>query len=272
MESKIKEERKYVSYDRKFLATGLDVLNMILLTEIENLSKLPNGCYATDEQLGQVILVGRQNTNERVKLLERLGYVKCQTTYINKKRRRSILFTYIEGMSSRGDSGRRSHISKVKSSQDDTPCTPQDDNNKIAKEVNTGIPESDHRNAVKEDSDQTKLVLENIGPKKENLVEVTPTKILPDQIVPDSSLRSGVVGDNEEDQEEELMDDGTFKELRKILNEDLKPICPNWEKSLRNKPFEIFLNETVLFHKRRPEYIELFQRLRTKFQPEEYTF
>jgi hypothetical protein len=266
-----KTERKYVCYDRRFLSTGLDIANMILLTEIENLSKLPNGCYANDEQLGRLILICAKSTNERIKYLEKCGYIKCNTIFINKKRRRSISFTYVEGNPSQDGITKRSHKKKVNPSQDGLPHPPRDGYNKLYKEVNTGIPESDHRNAVKEDSDQTRLELENTGSRKENLVEVTPTRKILVQNVPDSSLRFGVVGDIKEDQEDEIMDEKTFKELRKLLNEELKPIYPNWEKSLINNPLEIFLSETERFHERRIEFIEMFKNLKLKFQPAEYT-
>jgi len=88
----MKEQRRYVSYDTRFLQTGLDVLNMILLTEIENLSKLPGGCYASDEQLGELIMVGRKNTNERIKYLEGLKLIECKTSFENGKRKRFIKF------------------------------------------------------------------------------------------------------------------------------------------------------------------------------------
>jgi hypothetical protein len=158
------EERKYVCYDRRFLSTGMDIANMILLTEIENLSKLPNGCYATDEQLGRLILICAKNTNERIKFLEKCGYIKCNTTFVNKKRRRSISFTFVEGNPSQDGITKRSHKKKVNLSQDGLPYPPQDGYNKLYNEVNTDIPKIENE---KENGEFGP----SIGPKKENNVD-----------------------------------------------------------------------------------------------------
>ena len=168
----INEERKYVCYDRRFLSTGLDIANMILLTEIENLSKLSNGCYATDEQLGRLILICAKNTNERIKFLEKCGYIKCNTTYVNKKRRRSISFTHVEGNPSQNGITKRSHKKKVNLSQDGLPYPPQDGYNKLHKEVKTDIPKIENEKENGEFGPST-------GPKKKN-VEDTPTFFVDD--------------------------------------------------------------------------------------------
>lgn len=132
-------ERKYVCYDRRFLSTGLDVSNMILLTEIENLSKLENGCYATDKQLGELIQIGRCKTNERIKYIETFGYIKCITKYINGKRRRVILFLFDKVEFPQGNPRKRMRKSKVELPQSNPNALPQGNNNKLYKELNPNI-------------------------------------------------------------------------------------------------------------------------------------
>lgn len=110
----MKEQRRYVSYDTRFLQTGLDVLNMILLTEIENLSKLPGGCYASDEKLGELIMVGRKNTNERIKYLESLKVIECKTRFENGKRKRFIKFLKDKVELPQGNSSPRMRKTKEK--------------------------------------------------------------------------------------------------------------------------------------------------------------
>ena len=173
-----KTERKYVCYDRRFLSTGLDIANMILLTEIENLSKLPNGCYATDEQLGLLILISAKNTNERIKYLEKCGYIKCNTTFINKKRRRSISFTYVEGNPSREGITKRSHKKKVNPSRDGLPYPPGDGYNKLYKEVNTNVPKIEKEKETSENEARTER--ENTGPNTpvDTRIDVPPTEPL----------------------------------------------------------------------------------------------
>jgi transcription initiation factor IIE alpha subunit len=77
----MKDNRKYVSYDTRFRTLGLDVLNMILLTEIENLSKLPKGCYASDKQLSELITINEKNTRERLYFMRDLGHIGIQTKF-----------------------------------------------------------------------------------------------------------------------------------------------------------------------------------------------
>lgn len=88
----MKDNRKYVSYDTRFRHLGLDVLNMILLTEIENLCKLPKGCYASDKQLSELLTINEKNTRERLYFMRDLGYIGIQTKFENKKRKRTITF------------------------------------------------------------------------------------------------------------------------------------------------------------------------------------
>lgn len=114
--------RKFVAYDARFRNKGLDVLNMILLTEIENLSKLEKGCYATDKQLGELILIGEKSTNERIKYIESLGYIICNTSFIDGKRRRSIQFI---GVNTPKGGLTAKRMRKVKTPQGGLTNTPQ---------------------------------------------------------------------------------------------------------------------------------------------------
>lgn len=163
------DKRKYVSYDTRFLSLGLDVANMILLTEIENLSKLAQGCFITDQQLGELIRVGRKNTNERIKHLESLGYIECQTTYIDNRRRRTIKFLLKGGVLPQGNPTKRMRKIKVKEPQGRTGKSPQGDsgqsphgNNNM---LNEGIKE-------KKSIENLNTGAKNTGPV-ENLVDIS---------------------------------------------------------------------------------------------------
>lgn len=139
----MKDQRRYVSYDTRFRQAGLDVLNMILLTEIENLCKLPGGCYASDKQLGELIMVGRKNTNERVKYLESLKLIECHTRFEKGKRLRFIKFLSDKVELPLGNTNQsiRKRISKSprgnlsKSPLGNSGSSPQGNNNKLIKEV-----------------------------------------------------------------------------------------------------------------------------------------
>lgn len=139
----MKEQRRYVSYDTRFRQAGLDVLNMILLTEIENLSKLPGGCYASDKQLGELIMIGRKNTNERVKYLESLKLIECHTRFEKGKRLRFIKFLTDKVELPLGNTNQSIRKRKDKSPQGNlsqsplgnSGSSPQGNNNKLIKEV-----------------------------------------------------------------------------------------------------------------------------------------
>lgn len=130
--------------------------------------------------------------------------------------------------------------------------------------------ESDHRNGVEEDSAHT--ILENTGPE-EKKVDVN-LKTL-SQIVPHSSFHSDGVRNNEEDPQEdlqdELMNDETYKELEKLLNEQLKHSYPNWKKKLMNLPLNEFLVDTAHFHNNEKLWIDMFSSIKSKLQPVYYT-
>lgn len=139
----MKDQRRYVSYDTRFRQAGLDVLNMILLTEIENLCKLPGGCYASDKQLGELIMVGRKNTNERVKYLESLKLIECHTRFEKGKRLRFIKFLSDKVELPLGNTNQSIRKSKGKSPQGNlsqsplgnSGSSPQGNNNKLIIEV-----------------------------------------------------------------------------------------------------------------------------------------
>ncbi|HQK68273.1 MAG TPA: hypothetical protein PLL94_09005 [Bacteroidales bacterium] len=139
----MKEQRRYVSYDTRFRQSGLDVLNMILLTEIENLCKLPGGCYASDKQLGELIMIGRKNTNERVKYLESLKLIECHTRFEKGKRLRFIKFLTDKVELPLGNTNQSIRKRKGKSPQGNlsqsplgnSGSSPQGNNNKLIKEV-----------------------------------------------------------------------------------------------------------------------------------------
>lgn len=139
----MKDQRRYVSYDTRFRQTGLDISNMILLTEIENLSKLPGGCYASDKQLGELIMIGRKNTNERVKYLESLKLIDCHTRFEKGKRLRFIKFLTDKvelplgntNQSIRKRKGKLPQGNLSQSPMGNSGSSPQGNNNKLIKEV-----------------------------------------------------------------------------------------------------------------------------------------
>jgi len=116
---------------------------MILLTEIENLCKLPGGCYVSDKQLGELIMIGRKNTNERVKYLESLKLIECHTRFENGKRLRFIKFLTDKVELPLGNTNQSIRKRKGKSPQGNlsqsplgnSGSSPQGNNNKLIIEV-----------------------------------------------------------------------------------------------------------------------------------------
>jgi hypothetical protein len=149
-------------------------------------------------------------------------------------------------------------------------------------------PESDHRNEVEEDSDHTILELVNNGPDEKNVEGTSNFKKELVQIVPDSPLRCGGVGNNDRNQmvdqkqtfqsetrdiaeEHHIMDNNTFIELSGLLNEQFKQVLPNWKKYLMKNSLEVFLHQTKSFHNGNEEWIELFAEIKKKLQSDEET-
>jgi hypothetical protein len=187
----MKEQRKYVSYDTKFHQAGLDVLNMILLTEIENLNKLPGGCYVSDEQLGKLIMIGRSKTNERIKYLEKLGFIKCQTRFENGKRKRFISFLTDKVKLPQGNTTQRMRKkivelplgNTVQLPQGNPTLLPQGNNNKLYEEVN------EKKKSIEDPYTGTI----NTGPD-ENFVDVISIKTIPTEFSINNTLSQEPIG------------------------------------------------------------------------------
>ena len=84
--------KEIIGYDKKYLVTGYDIENMILLTNIEYLCTEQKGCWKSDESFGKMILVGRQGTNNRIKKLSNDGWIEISTINIRGGKKRTLIW------------------------------------------------------------------------------------------------------------------------------------------------------------------------------------
>jgi hypothetical protein len=57
----------------------LDAANKIIMSEIISLSKLKDGCYASDEHYGELVHINRTSVNKRINKLVELDYISKRT-------------------------------------------------------------------------------------------------------------------------------------------------------------------------------------------------
>jgi hypothetical protein len=62
----------------------LDWVDMVLLTEIIQLAKLPDGCIASNEHFAQLLRMNKSAASRRITKLKKLGYLTCKNVYKNK--------------------------------------------------------------------------------------------------------------------------------------------------------------------------------------------
>jgi hypothetical protein len=89
-----KEEWEKIGYDKKYLVTGYDIENMILLTNIEYLCIEKNGCWKSDESFGEMILLGRRRTNKRIHFLKDEGWFEINTINIKGGKKRRLQWSF----------------------------------------------------------------------------------------------------------------------------------------------------------------------------------
>lgn len=87
------EKKEFVGYDKKFKKLNVDLIDCILLTNIEYLSSLPKGCFKSDKEFGEDVMIEcRETINRRLKKLEAKNYIRIETNNIKGGKRRKIYF------------------------------------------------------------------------------------------------------------------------------------------------------------------------------------
>ena len=83
-----KSNKKGIWIDQEIMDDiKLDCVDRFILTEINSLCKLPNGCIAGDEHFSEIIRKSISNTNKRINRLKNLGYIN---TFIHTKNKKII--------------------------------------------------------------------------------------------------------------------------------------------------------------------------------------
>lgn len=59
----------------------LDWSNKVLLTEILSLHKLPDGCFASNDQLAELLGIEKSAASKRISKLKKLGYIQTKDVY-----------------------------------------------------------------------------------------------------------------------------------------------------------------------------------------------
>lgn len=86
-------KKQIIGYDKKFKKLGLDLINCILLTNIEYLSSLPDGCFKSDKAFGEDVLINdRRAINNRIKFLASKGYINIETINVRGGKKRKLHF------------------------------------------------------------------------------------------------------------------------------------------------------------------------------------
>ena len=79
-------KEQYLKIPYKILYNkNLDSDNKILLAEIESLSKLPGGCYASESHFAEILDYNREAVNKRLNKLEGMGFIIVQRKYKGKR-------------------------------------------------------------------------------------------------------------------------------------------------------------------------------------------
>jgi len=82
--------REYICFNTKYNSTGLDIINKIILTEVENVIKNCGQCYLTNAQFGELLCMSSKCIDNRLRFLKLNGFIITNSKFIGKRKTRSI--------------------------------------------------------------------------------------------------------------------------------------------------------------------------------------
>jgi len=102
----MENNKGFIGYNTKYQGKGLDLVNMILITNIEYLSGLSGGCFKSDVAFGKDVMIkDRGSIIERIHNLELKGYIRIQREGLKRRRIYFIIDTPDVGGNRQGDVG-----------------------------------------------------------------------------------------------------------------------------------------------------------------------